>query len=219
MQGKKMTEFREYFEEKENQNFDKEILEEGALSVIGTILGYTVAGGLLAFGGTLAIMGGKAAILKLRDLWRKILNKSGTKKEIVPLDIMHSIETNGQVKAEKVKVEEKHRTYEDNLKEVYEAIEKRDFEAAKQAYYRLGRNMQASPDVYKAIIVEITKTLKEPPLYIKSPGNATYQAIKKVLNIRVARAAAEAVEMALMNGVSEETEHGNDIYSGGQDRE
>lgn len=204
-----MTDFREFFEDKESQNFDKEMLEEGVLSVIGTVLGYTLATGILAFGGTLLIMGGKAYVLKMRDLWKKIIGRAGKKAD--PQDVMQAIETNGQVKAEKVKLEEKHRSYKDNLKEVYDEIDKRDFEEAKQAYYRLGRNLQASPDVHKAIITEITKALKEPPLYIKSPGNPTYQAIKKVLNIRVARAAAQAVEMALMNGVEED---GDNIYTG-----
>jgi len=202
-------EFREFVEDKENQNFDKDLLEEGVLSVIGTILGYTLVGGILAFGGTLLIMGGKAYVLKMRDLWGKIIGKAGKKAE--PRNVMQAIETNSQVKAEKAKIEEKHRSYEDSLKEVYEEIDRRDFEAAKQAYYRLSRTLQANPDIHKAIITEITKALKEPPLYIKSPGNSTYQAIKKVLNIRVARAAAQAVEMALMNGVEED---GDNIYSG-----
>jgi hypothetical protein len=204
-----MTEFREFFEEKENQNFDKEMLEEGVLSVIFTLLGYGIVGGVLAFGGTLLIMGGKAYVMKMGDLWRKIIGKTG--KKVDPQTVMQAIETNGQVKAEKVKLEEKHRTYEEQLKEVYDGIDKRDFEEAKQAYYRLPRTLQSNPDVHKAIITEITKALKEPPLYIKSPGNPTYQAIKRVLNIRVARAAAQAVEMALMNGVEEDGDH---IYTG-----
>lgn len=199
--GESKMSLRDFIDDKEEQEFDLE-LNENIFSVIGTVLGYTLSAGILAFGGTLLILGGKKYVLKMKDLWQKILGakkKEEGEKEITPDEVMREIETDVKVKAEKMKVEEKRRTYEDQLREVYTAIEEKDFDRAKEEFYKVERNLQNNPDVHKAIMAEITKVMKEPPLYVKSPGNGTYQAIKKIINIRVARASAKATEMALAN--------------------
>jgi len=190
---------RNYLEEKEEKLFEEE-LNESVSGAVGTVLGYVGVGAILAFGGTLLVLGGKKYVLKLKELWQKILGNRKPKedaKEKTPDETMKEIETDAAVKAEKIKLEEKKRAFEEQLHEVYIAIEARDFDKAKQEFLAVDRNLQNSPDVHKAIIMEITKTLKEPPLYVKSPGNNSYQAIKRVINIRVARASAKATEMAL----------------------
>ena len=199
----KMNNLRDYLDDKENEEFDNQ-LDENVFGTIGSILGYTITGALLAFGGTLLVIGGKKYVLKMRDLWKSILGKRKQepgKEAETPEQIMHEIETDAKVKAERLKIEEKKRAFEDKLTGVYSAIEERDFDKAKQEFYSVDRNLQNNPDVHKAIIMEITKVLKEPPLYVKSPGNNSYQAIKKIINIRVARASAKATEMALTNEV------------------
>lgn len=199
----RMNNLRDYLDDKENKEFDEQ-LDENILGTIGTILGYTISGALLAFGGTLLVIGGKKYVLKMKDLWKNILGKRKQepgKEAETPEQIMKNIETDAKVKAERIKIEEKKRAFEDKLTGVYSAIEEKDFDKAKQEFYNVDRNLQNNPDVHKAIILEIAKVLKEPPLYVKSPGNNSYQAIKKIINIRVARASAKATEMALTNEI------------------
>jgi hypothetical protein len=192
---------RNYLEDKDEALFEEE-LNEDVMGAISSVLGYTIAGAAIAFGGTLLVLGGKKYVLKLKELWQKILGNRKPKedsREPTPDEVMRDIETDAKVKAEKIKIEEKKRAFEEQLHEVYIAIEARDFDKAKQEFLAVDRNLQNSPDVHKAIIMEITKTLKEPPLYVKSPGNNSYQAIKRVINIRVARASAKATELALVS--------------------
>jgi hypothetical protein len=56
--------------------------------------------------------------------------------------------------------------------------------------------------------------LKEPPLYEVSPGNNAYKAVKKVINIRVAKAAAFAAKMAIQKKVSSTGEVDNEVETG-----
>ena len=192
---------REYLEEKDEKQFEEE-LNENILAAIGTALGYTIVGAALAFGGTLLVLGGKKYVLKMRDLWMKIFGKKPREERKAPDEVMKQIETDAKVKAEKIKIEEKKRAFEDRLGEVYSAIDAKDFDVAREEFYKLDKTLQNNPDVHKAIIYEITKVMKEPPLYVKSPGSECYQMIKKVLNIRVARASAAAAEQALVNAAS-----------------
>ena len=195
---------RDYLDDKEEQKIEEE-LNENAFAAIGSILGYTLTAGILAFGGTLLVLGGKKYYGKMKELWLRIIGKRKKPEEEKSVEqAMKEIETSAQVKAEKAKIEAKKRTYEEQLHEVYLAIEERNFDAAKTAFYQVDRKIQDNPDVHKAIIFEVTKVLKEPPLYIKSPGNNSYQAIKKIINIRVARSAAKATEMALANAAGAE---------------
>jgi len=203
---KHMNDLRDFLDDKEEELLDKE-LKEDVFGVIGSALGYTIGAAALAFGGTLLIIAGKKYVLKMKDLWQKIFNRK--KKPNVESksaeQVIHEIENDAKVKSEKAKIEAKKRAYEDKLHEVYLAIESKDFNKAKEAFYQVDRNLQNSPDVHKAIIFEVTKVLKEPPLYVKSPGNTSYQAIKKLLNIRVARAAASAVQQSLVSASGGET--------------
>ena len=205
--GEHKMSLRDFLDDKEEEQLDKE-LKEDVFGVIGSALGYTIGAAALAFGGMLLIIAGKKYVLKMKDLWQKIFSRK--KKPNVESksaeQVMREIEADAKVKSEKAKIEAKKRTYEDKLHEVYLAIESKDFNAAKEAFYQVDRNLQNSPDVHKAIIFEVTKVLKEPPLYVKSPGNTSYQAIKKLINIRVARAAASAVQQSLVSASGGETE-------------
>ena len=149
---------REYLEDKEEEKFDEE-LEENVLNTIGTILGYTITAGIFAFGGTLLVLGGKKFAIKMKSLWQSILGR----KKVAPQneksadEIMREIQSDAKVKAEKIKIEEKKRSFEDKLHEVYVAIEERNFDRAKQESYNVERTLQNNPDVNKAIILEVTK--------------------------------------------------------------
>jgi hypothetical protein len=189
-------EFKEFLENKEEEEMTK-ALEEDAAGVVGSILGYGAAGLAAAFGGTLLALGGIKAIKGLKGLWQRIF-KTG-KQVFNPSAVASSVRTDPKVKKVKEEVAEKRKQYESELKYVYIAIANKDWDQAKEEYGKLEASLQNNPDVHKSIIAEIVRVLKTPPIYIQSPGNTSYQAIKKVINIKVARAAAAATDMALRN--------------------
>ena len=85
------------------------------------------------------------------------------------------------------------REYDDVLKELYQAIENKDFITLKEKYDALTPAFRKMPAVKQIIINEITKTLSEPPLWPPTPGNKTYKTIRNVLGLQEAKAAAAAV--------------------------
>ncbi len=192
-------EFKDYLEKKEIEKLD-----EGAGEVIGSILGYATTGLVAAFGGTLLILGGIKAAKGLKGLWQKIFR--GAREVFNPSKIIGEIKTDARVNKIKQEMETTKGKYDDELKYVYLAITNKDFTQAREEFEKIPPVLQNNPDVHKSLITEITKTLKQPPIYLASPGNKTYQAIKRVINIRVARAAAAATEMALKETPSDAEE-------------
>ena len=186
--------FKEYLENSIEEDMDKILLKEDAATIIAQILGYGTAGLVGAFGGTLLVLGGVKALKGLKLLWSKIFK---TGKEVFnPEAVIRDVKTDVKVREVKNKMEENKRKFEEELKYVYLNIANKDFDQTKIELDKIDSSLKNNPDVQKSIIVEITKSMRLPPLYIQSPGNKTYQAIKKVLNIKMARAAAAATEMA-----------------------
>jgi len=189
---------KDYLEEQEIKKIDEE-LNEDAVTIIGTALGYGTAGLVAAFGGTLLALGGVKAIKGLAGLWRRIFKNS---KEIFkPEKVIREIKTDAVVTKVKKQVASSRDKFKEDLKYVYIAIGNKDFPQASEKFDELPSTLRNNLDARKSIVAEIVKILQAPPIYIQSPGNNTYQAIKKILDIRTARAAAAATEMAL-KGVS-----------------
>lgn len=188
--------FKKYLENKEEEEVF-EALNEDAAGIIGSILGYGATGLIAAFGGTLLALGGIKAIKGLKGLWQRIFK---TGKEVFnPSAVVSTVRTDAKVKKVKDEMAENKRKYESELKYVYIAIANKDWDQAKEEFNKMEATLQNNPDVHKSIITEIVKILKLPPMYYTSPGNSSYQAIKRVINIKVAQAAAKATEMALRN--------------------
>jgi len=195
-----MSEFRDFLEEKEEIDISKK-LNENVVGTIGTALGYGAAGLITAFGATLLTLGGIKAVKGLAKLWKKIFHEFKGK---APQEIVKEVKLDPKINQIKKDIEKRSRAYEDSLKDVYGAINEKDFALAKQNFEKLDPTLKNNPDVHKAIITEITKVMKLPPLYVQSPGNTTYQKIKQVLGIKIARAAAAATEMAFKKMSGEE---------------
>jgi hypothetical protein len=202
-----MDSFKDYINNKEEEQLDEDIA-----GAIGTVLGLTTAGIILAWGGSLLVYAGTTAASKIVGVWRKIKEKidviRGIKKEDVK-EAVDLMKQDAKVRLEKEKNERHRREFEEELTDVYSAIEKKDFVNAREAFNRLPKTLKDNPDVAKVVIAEVTKEMGEPPLYVVSPGNKTYQAIKRIINIRTARAAADATRMALdkqLNKVKPEEE-------------
>lgn len=193
-----MKNFNEYYKER---SLERELSEDAA-SAIGLILGYASLTLITAFGGSLLILGGAKSVTLLIRLWRRIFKVAKDIKKD-PRTIVRSVKLDSKVQKEKVKTERITDKYRDDIKEVLAGIRDKDFNRAKDEYNNLERFYKNLPEVHRIIIYETTKAIGEPPLYIANRGNVTYLALKKILGIRIARAAAEATKMALEKEVKE----------------
>lgn len=182
-----MKNFKEYITEKEENEFST--INEGIISDFLNLLAFGTIAALTAWGGSLLFIKATNLIEKIKAFKR--FGKKDVKNAI------DEIKQDPGVKRQKDKTEISTRKYEDELTYVFFAIEKRNWNEARNEFMNLPKNIRNNPDVRKVIITDITKEMKEPPLYITSPGNKTYQAIKKVIDISTARAAATATRMAL----------------------
>lgn len=194
-----MKNFKEYINEKEELEYTN--LNEDLATVAIAVLGLPTAAALIAFGGSLLIRGYakflSSIINKIIKTWKLIYTDI---KNIGSKEVNRTIidaKMNPHVKKYIAEEENNRKIYADKLKKVYDAIEKKDFSLAKTEFNKIDKNISNNTDVHRVLISEISKVLKEPPLYVVSPGNKSYQAVKKIISIRTARAAAEASKTAI----------------------
>lgn len=188
-----MIEFRNYIEEKN--------LDESVLGTIALVAGTALAGiTALAWLGTgiswILTAWGKNSIRafrKTKELWKSLGKEISDEQIKAKLD---KVSNSPEAKKQLEKMEKVEEKYFEELSGVYKAIEEKDWSLAAEKFNELS-SLQNNPDVVKAIINKISEVNEEPPLYINSPGNSTYQAIKKIINIKTAKAAAEATKKAL----------------------
>jgi hypothetical protein len=212
---KTMSSFKEFYNDKEEKQLDEEMLNEDAISIVMATLALPSVLAVMAWAGSLIFLSYAKGVSfiagKVIRMWKKSFSDikdfitPGNVNKVVK-DISRDPKTQDQVR----KTERNKRAFEAELREVYSAIEKKDFNEAKEEFSKSPKYIQNNPDVYKVIIAELSRVLKEPPIYVQSPGNETYQAIKKIINIRVAKAAAYATKMTmernLKNSASTSTE-------------
>lgn len=187
-----MIEFKDYIKEKEDLN--ESLLGTIALAV-GTAFAGITALAWLGVGASWALTAwGKninKAFRKIKGYWKQ-LGKNISDEEIKEkLNKLNSPE----VKKQFNKIEKAEDKYFNELADVYSAIENKDWDLASEKFNELS-SIKNNPDVVSAIINKISEVNEEPPLYINSPGNSTYQAIKKIINIKTAKAAADATKKA-----------------------
>jgi len=203
-----MKKFKEYIEELDEKKFEEEELDEGiGATTVGLILGIPTLAALLVWGGSIIVKGYSrllsSAAVRIRKSWRMIKKAFGKRSEEDILDAIDKNIKDPKVKLELSKSEKNIKRFEQELDSVYEAIENKDFKIAKEEYDKLDKTIKNNPDVIRAVIDYIVKEMKEQPLHLGPTGNETYKAIKKVINIRVAAAAAAASKMALERKMEE----------------
>ena len=194
-----MKDFKDYINEQEEKDYT--IVNEDLTMVAVAVLGLPTAAALVAFGGSLLIRGYakflSSIINKIIRTWALLIKDV---KSIGQKEVNRSLldaKMNPHVKKYLNEEDDNRKMYADKLKKVYGAIEKKDFALAKSELNKVDKNVSNNADVHRVLITEISRVLKEPPLYVVSPGNKSYQAVKKVLSIRTARAAAEASKVAI----------------------
>jgi len=189
-----MKTLREYLDEKEEEN-----LNESFAGTVGTILGYATDGLIAAFGGALLILGAATSIKGIQAIWLK--TKEVWKSD--PRTLFKRAKKDKLVKQQLKKSEENKKKFADVLGKVYAAIDKKDFDKAKEEYSKLSVQYKLMPAIKQTIINEITSVLKEPPIWPPSPGNDTYKAIRTVLGLPEAKAAATAVKYYATKNITE----------------
>ncbi len=197
-----MKTFNEYIEDQNDTELDEELLLEDPVTIIAGILAIPTLLVLAAWGSSIVAAGYYKFLSSMTNrtvnVWRKVVND--TKNKVNKNRVISNVKEmayNPKAREQGRVMKENKRKFSEELAKVYSAIEAKDFNTAKVEFGKVDKDIRHNPDVYKVIIFEITKALKEPPLYVSSPGNKTYQAIKKIINIRVARASAMATKMAI----------------------
>lgn len=187
-----MKSFKEFYEEKEEVELN-EVTD--AFFAVLAITGYL---GIMAYGGRLIINGTKKVVpTKFKNKWNEI-KKFFVKNSEKDFDVekaIDKIEANPIVKKQKTEEDKLRRKYEENLSDVFEAIQEKNEQAATIALKESG--VKATPEVNRVIVSEIVRALEEPPIHFGNTGNDAYLFIKKILGIKVARAAASVVQEAL----------------------
>ena len=86
-------------------------------------------------------------------------------------------------------------TMEDKLSDVFEAIQRKDWQEARKRY----RNSKyfENDNAIKAIAMKITDVMGEPPMYLYPTGNESYMALKTITNPKVGRAVSNAILKSL----------------------
>lgn len=190
-----MNDFRDYLEDKEDIKLEELLNEspDAGLMVAATILGIPTVGLLAAYGGSLVAYAYAKGIVGIVAIWRKIGEVFHELRGKKAAEYLARVRKDPLVKHEIAKAITKKREYDDVLKEIYEAIDKKDFLTLKEKYEALSPSFRNMPTVKQILINEITKALGEPAQWPPSPGNKTYKTIRNVLGLQEAKAAARAV--------------------------
>lgn len=176
-----MKTFSEYLEDKEYND----TLEEG----VGTIIGIGAGGLAAAWVVSLLAVG----VRKVGNtIWGNLKTAfSLSDNQIKTLKEKFNKESKKPVASEyKERIQTINRKYEEQLGSVYNAIDNKDWDSAKEEFHDLTKPEQNTPGLKQAVIEEIVKVVGVPPIYITSPGNETYKIIKKIMDIQTARGAA-----------------------------
>jgi len=158
---------------------DKEYLKEEELNEVISELFLTQSAVLAFLAGTYA----KKGITKILGFF-----KNRKKKKLDASSISKEIKSSPEVIKVMNDVEKIYKRYEELLKDIYSAIENKNSDLAFELFNNKPEVVRENPEIKLAIIQKILKSYKQPPLYVTSPGNETYQAIKKILGQKIAKA-------------------------------
>lgn len=185
-----MKNFKEYYLNEEEE------LNEDIMQTIADIFGYTAIGVAVAFGASLLGLGLSASVKGLVSIWRKIVSNVKSLKGENARDVSNELKKDPKVRKIINSGERQKNEFEEELGDLFGSIEKGKISEIKDEYEKLNSTIKDLPQVKRVIVQELTKKFG-PPLYYKSPGNQGYQAIKKIIDIKTARAAAYATQKAI----------------------
>lgn len=182
-----MKTIRDLYEEQQLENLEESILA-GATKV-ATTLGFTTMGAMALFGSAMLVATAKRFKIgsKIAGLFRRIIGKdkkldykkgaSHLKPRVSDYNNYRNSETG------------------DKLKDVLSAIKRRDFKEATEEYKVSG--VFGDNEAIRIISLAVTEEFGEPPLYYISPGNESFQFLKRIIGPRTAKAVSDSVLYAL----------------------
>jgi hypothetical protein len=195
----------EYIEKKE---INEEIIDESFASIVGNTLGFASAGIAFAWVVSLIILamskGGSTVINNIK----KAGNNLGIDREKLDNIKANFIEKKNSpiVKNQIIKTKTNINRFEEPLKDVFEAIRNDDFKLAKEEYKKLPAQYKTMSAINNAIIGAVVKQTGEVPISIQSRGNSAFNAVKTIINIRVAKASSIASKVAIKKLSEDQTE-------------
>jgi hypothetical protein len=196
-----MKSFKEYLTEQEEIQCQQE-LNEDFLNIAGTVLGYSTAGLLIAWGGALVIKGytslAQKAIAGVTKLWKNLFK--GKAKASDATKAVEKLRQESTVKVEIEKSKTERDEYAEKLSEVFAAIESKDVDRAIEEFKKTGEKQ--NPKINRILVGEVVKVFGEPPIHYGNTGNECYLFVKKFLGIKVAQATAALVKEALKKKAS-----------------
>jgi len=191
-----MKRFKEFLDEKEEQEYINEQFTVGALIDVFGLSSMLLVGG---FGAYLLYIGytkaGKAIYVSIKNMINKL--KGGKGDELTTGDVADAIGDIKDDRATKIvlqDVREDEIKYIEEFADVYKAIREKDSGFTKELLKRVQVDEKTKT---RLVIVETTRVFKEPPLHHGNTGNPSYLFVKKVLGIKIAQAASTAVKKAL----------------------
>lgn len=178
-----MKTFTEYVEEQETN----EMLEEGIFNIIGKILGIGTASVASAWIAALILKGGVGAV-------NSVANTFGKKGVEFKSIFKKNIKNSPAVKEQVYKIEKEEDKYADDLKDIYSDMDKKDYKSAGEKFHALPIDKQNSTEIRKLLIGKITKNEGIVISGNPTPGTSSFQAIRSVMDLASAKAAAAAFE-------------------------
>ena len=191
-----MKTFKDYLEEKEYEQLNEGMAEKVA-SILGKFIGISTAGVLAAWIGALLFKGGSKAI----DSFSKTLGK---RNEEFKRNFRQEVRESPAIKKELNEMNNLNNKYEEELAEVITPLREKDFSTAAEVFKNLPREKQTSSEIKRFIIEEIVRITQQIPVSSPTPGNQSYQIIKKFYDLATAKAVSEALQKEALKYISHE---------------
>ena len=199
-----MKKFSEYIFENEEKQLDESvgaILGSLGIGVGGVITGSVLAG-LAVYGAVLIVYGYTKAqskiIIAITKLWRSLKNViSGTKdfvnnKEGDVREAIRDAQRDPKVVRAIDKMDIVKQKYSEELNDVFESLNQKKWKEAKDKLAKKHDDVKNNPIVRSIIIAEIVKITGEPVMFVASPGNESFRAVKDFFDLKTAKMASDA---------------------------
>lgn len=188
-----MRTLKEYVEEKECEK----IFSEGFVTdTIGHMLGFAGTGVAYAWMASLILKGGVKAVESIK---RTLKGEEKKKFE----DAYEEVKKSPAVKEQSIKQKEIKNKYEDELENVLIAINKNEAESAAEEFKKLDPQLQNSVEAKRIIIDACSKNFGYVISGTPTPGTPTFKAIRTIMGLPVAKAAAKAFEDSIQKMIGE----------------
>ena len=199
-----MKKFSEYIFENEEKQLDESVgAILGSLGIgVGGVIAGSVLAGLAVYGAVFIVYGYTKAqskiVIAITKLWRSLKNViSGTKdfvnnKEGDVREAIRDAQRDPKVVRAIDKMDIVKQKYSEELNDVFESLNQKKWKEAKDKLAKKHDDVKNNPIVRSIIIAEIVKITGEPVMFVASPGNESFRAVKDIFDLKTAKMASDA---------------------------